>query len=242
MLTSRYRKAEKADVTSGDAALARAAPASLPSRVLASFLILGCGVFAVVYFMTRSMAAFDGRPGASIVAAMAVAGVLFSLSAYSIVGHHRDLRNAGRRLSEPEPVEVLEVRASRVADVEAPGSTGPALCFELADGQLLLLRGQWLLEPSLYRAPVPDGDDGRDDRFNALDDPYAFPSDHFSLHRWRGGEGAVDARPFWIQVHGRYLPPEQSTARLPRAGKVGDVKVFPGSIGTLQADIDRAFA
>jgi hypothetical protein len=136
------------------------------------------------------------------------------------------------------------VRASRVADVEAPGSTGPALCFELPGGELLLLRGQWLLEPSLYRAPAaPDGD-GRDDRFNGLGEPHAFPSDHFSLHRWRGGDGAGhddDGRPFWIEVHGRYLPPEESAVRLPRGAKVGDVEVFVGSVESLQGDLDRAF-
>ncbi|HSV13227.1 MAG TPA: hypothetical protein VLI90_03145 [Tepidisphaeraceae bacterium] len=182
------------------------------------------------------MAAFDGRLWGSLLVAALVASGLFSLSAVSIVRYHRKLGVIGKRLSEAEPVEVLEVRASRVVDVQAPGSTGPALCFELADGQVLLLYGQWLLEYSLYRAPPP-ADDGNDAHFNGLDEPHAFPSDHFSIHRWRG-----DVRPFWIEVHGRYLDPVNAPVQLGRSRRIREVELFPGSFGSLQADIDRAFA
>jgi hypothetical protein len=205
------------------------------SRLLGSFLILGCGVFGVIFLITRSMRAFDDHRLASFVLAGLVAGVLFSLSAFSIIGYHRDLNRLRRRLSEPEPVEVLEIRSSRVADIEAPGSTGPALCFQLEDGQVRLLYGQWLLEHSLYRAPRPV-DDGNQDHFNALDEPYAFPSDHFLIHRWRD-----EARPFWIEVRGRYLPPQESSVQIRPAAKVRELELFPGSLDSLQAHIYRAF-
>jgi hypothetical protein len=230
MVTSRYRKALQTDVKSSDVA-----PGSMRSRLLGSFLILGCGVFALVFLVTKSMRAFDGRPWASVGVAALVAGVLLAFSVYSIIGYHADLRKSARRLSEPEPVEVLEVRASSVIDVQAPGSTGPALCFELADGQVLLLYGQWLLEHCLYRAPRP-ADDGNQEHFNLLDEPHAFPSEHFSIHRWRG-----EARPFWIEVHGRYLPPQASPVQLGRTARVRELELVPGSPGSLQEDIDRAF-
>jgi hypothetical protein len=226
MLTPTYRNAAEADVLSADPA-----PSSLRSRLLGSFLILGCGVFGLVFLATRSMRAFDGRPWAPVVVAATVAGALLMLSVY-----HRDLGRLRQRLSEPDPVEVLEVRASRVLDVEAPGSTGPALCFELTNGQILLLYGQWLLDHSTYRAPRP-ADDGNQDHFNELDAPHAFPSDHFVVHRWRG-----EARPFWIEVCGGYLPPVESPVRLGQAARARELEVFPGSIESLQADLDRALA
>jgi hypothetical protein len=218
MLTPRYRPATRRDVESSDTA-----PGSLRTRLLGSFLILGCGVFALVY-LARSVAA-----------AAVVSGILFSLSLYSILAHHRSMHRLQRRLAEPEPVEMLDVRAKRVLDVAAPGSTGPALCFELPDNQVLLLYGQWLLEPALYRAPRP-ADDCHPTHFNALDAPHAFPSDDFTLHRWRG-----DARPFWIEIGGRYLPPENSPVELRGAAIIGSAEVFPGSAATLQSDIDQAF-
>jgi hypothetical protein len=42
-------------------------------------------------------------------------------------------------------VEVMEVEATRVLDVEHLGSHGPAYCFFTADGRALLLVGQWLM-------------------------------------------------------------------------------------------------
>ncbi len=231
MLETRYRKATKADVHS-----AGAAAGSLRSRLIGSFLILGCGVFGLGLLITQSMRTFDGRPTAKLIAATLPAAALFALSAWSIVGHHRDASQLQRRSAEPEPVEVLEVRPSRAFDIEAPGSTGPALCFELGDGQLLLLYGQWLLEPDLYRASQPR-DNGNDDHFNGLSAPHAFPSDHFLLHRWRG-----EVRPFWIEVRGRYLPPQESSARLPRGVKARDVELFPGSLDSVGDDLARAVA
>jgi hypothetical protein len=230
MPTPRYRKATEKDVASRDAG-----PSSMGSRLLGSFLILGCGVFGVIFLITRAMRAFDDHLLASFVVAALPALLLFSLSAYSIVGYHQDLNRLRRRLSEPDPVEVLEIRATRVMDIQAPGSTGPALCFELTDGQVLLLYGQWLLEHSLYRAPRPV-DDGNQEHFNALDDPHAFPSDHFLVHRWRG-----EARPFWIEVHGRYLPPQESSVQIRPTAKVRELELFAGSLDSLQASIDRAF-
>lgn len=216
MLAPRYRKAAKEDVLDPSRG-----PSTLVSSFLTSFLFLGCGVFALVYFVTRSP-----------IAAGVVSGVLLALSVNSILAHHRDVKRRERRLAEPEPIEVIDVQASRVFEIEAPGSTGPALCFELEEGQVLLLYGQWLLEHTLYRAPRPV-DDGNQERFNLANDPFGFPSDRFALHRWRG-----EARPFWIEVRGKYLAPESSPVQLPRRAKIREVEVLAGALGSLQRDIE----
>jgi hypothetical protein len=215
MVSTSHRKADGKDVASPDG-VAR----TLTSRLRFSFLVMG-GVFALLYLVTRSL-----------VAAGVVSGVLLLLSVRSILLHHRHLQRLERRLAEPDAVEVIEVRAARVLEVETP--TGPALFFELSDGQILLMQGQWLLAHGLYRAPRPTGD-GVDERFNSLDDPYGFPSDHFALHRWRG-----DGRPFWIEVRGRYLAPERSPLELPGDADIQDVERFPGTLATLQQDLTAA--
>lgn len=217
MLSTHYRKAEEKDVR-----LSNSGPSALFSRFLVSFAFLGCGVFGFVYLLARSL-----------LAAGFVSGILLAASAYSILSHHRRIKKLERRLGEPEPIEVVEVRASRVFDLEA--STGPALCFELSNGQMLLLFGQWLFEHELYRAPRPIGD-GNQERFNLADDPFGFPSEHFALHRWRG-----EVRPFWIQALGAYMAPEVLPVRLPTRAKIQDVEVFAGTFSSLQKDIEYAF-
>jgi hypothetical protein len=162
-----------------------------------------------------------------------VSGVLLAASIYSILSHHRRIKQLERRLAEPEPIEVVEVHASRVFDLESP--LGPALCFELSNREMLLIHGQWLLEHNLYRAPRPLGD-GNQERFNLSDDPFGFPSGHFALHRWRG-----EVTPFWIQVIGAYMAPEALAVQLPTSAKMQKVEVFAGTFDSLQRDIDYAF-
>jgi hypothetical protein len=100
---------------------------------------------------------------------------------------------------------------------------------------LFSLDGQWLLEHTLYRGPRPVGD-GNQERFNLADDPFGFPSDHFVLHRGRG-----EVRPFWIEVRGTYLAPENSPVQLPRRATIQEVEVFTGTFSSLQRDIEYAF-
>jgi hypothetical protein len=219
MLAPRYRKAANEDLLDPSPGTS-----ALLSRLFTSFLLLGCGVFALICVLTKS-----------VIAAGVVSAALLALSVHSILAHQRDIKRHERRLAEPGPIEVIEVHASRVLDVEAPGSTGPALCFELPDNQVLLLYGQWLLEHTLYRAPRPVGD-GDQERFNLSDDPLGFPSDHFALHRWRG-----EVRPFWIEVRGKYLTPESSSVQLPKPAKIQEVEVFTGTFSSLQTEIEYAF-
>jgi hypothetical protein len=219
MIAFSYRKATREDVTDPIRG-----PSALLSRFLSAFLIL-LFVFAMIYVLTKSFV------GAGI-----LSGTVFAMSAFSILSHHGDIKRREGRLSETESIEMLEVKASEVSEIQAPGSSGPALCFESPEGQILLLYGQWLLEHSLYRASRPISDH-ENERFNNLDDPFGFPSTEFILHRWRG-----EVRPFWIEVRGSYVAPTNSSGvELPKRAKIRDVEIFSGTLASLERDLDSAF-
>jgi len=138
--------------------------------------------------------------------------------------------------TEPDRIEVLQVEAKRVFDIDVPAALAPALCFELSDGQYMLLCGPWLMEHRLYRAPE-SSQRGNSTRFNGLDDPYGFPATRFSLHRWKG-----DAQPFWIEVQGWYLLPEMGAAQLRSGIRVRPVEIFAAASKDLQTSIDKALS
>jgi hypothetical protein len=208
MLEPSYRKIERDDVLDRIRG-----PSRLLSSFSASFLVIGCGVFALVYALSKSTTA-----------AGVVSGALFALSTHSILRHRRDCKKRECRIGEAEAIEVIEVHALEVVKLEFPGSTGPALCFQLPGEQILFLYGQWLFEPALYRAPAPVGD-GNQERFNLSDDPFGFPSDSFALHRWRG-----EVRPFWIEVRGSYLAPRPGAVPLPNWVRIREVEILAGTI------------
>ncbi len=151
-------------------------------------------------------------PSQSMLAAGAVAGVFFMASLYSNGRFFSEVRRRNRLQADPDTVEVLEIDASQVLDIEHLGSHGPAYCFFVGDGKALLLVGQWM-----------------------LDQP-SFPSCSFRLHRW------VDTgKPIRIESTGEPLTPEQSPAQL-RIGYCNkDIEVFSATPETLQQDLDRAF-
>lgn len=114
--------------------------------------------------------------------------------------------------SNPPTVEVIEVEATRVLDIEHLGSHGPAYCFFVVDGRALLLIGQWLMR-------FPE-----------------FPSLSFRLFRW-----VADGRPIRIEVTGKTTEPEHSTVGLQSHYSNGDIEVFRAQPSTLQHDLENAF-
>ena len=122
MLASRYRQAEKDDVLDTSRG-----PSALLSRFVTAFLVLGCGVFALVYLPTKSF-----------VAAGVVSGVLLCLSVGSILGHHRNIQRRERRLGKPDAIEVIEIRSVAGLRCRGAGSTGPALLRAAGEPVLLL--------------------------------------------------------------------------------------------------------
>ena len=174
---------------------------SLGRNLLLAALPVALFPFALVYIVWRSL-----------IAASIVGVVVFVASAVSNVRFFSKLRHRQESRADSEAVEVTEVQASRVLDIEPLGSHGPALVFFAGDGKALLLVGQWLLR---YRS---------------------FPSTSFRLYQW-----ADTKKPIRIEPTGRRVKPEHSTVQLRASYRLTDVEVFEATPETLQHDLDRAF-
>jgi hypothetical protein len=196
MIRSYRRAADTADLkamTQGKGSLVR--------NVVMVTLPMGFALFLGMYWLTRSY-----------VAALVVAGVVASASIWSNVRFFRTVGERGRPGSEQSTVDVMEVEATQVLDIEHLGSHGPAYCFFTADGTALLLVGQWLMKVS------------------------RFPSLSFRLFRW-----AADGKPIRIEATGKTVEAEPSTVALQGHYRNGDVEVFRAQPQTLQQDLENAF-
>jgi hypothetical protein len=148
----------------------------------------------------------------SFVAASIVGGLVLLASVWSNVSFFSDVRRRRNSRSDDRAVEVTEVQASRVLDIEPLGSHGPAWVFFGDGGKALLLVGQWLLAVR------------------------SFPSRSFLLYRW-----ADTKKPIRIKSTGKRVKPEHSTVSLRARHHLRDVEVFDATPETLQDDLDRAF-
>ena len=174
---------------------------SLVRNVLMLTLPMGLILFLGTYWLVRSY-----------VVALVVAGLVALGSIWSNVRFFRTVGQRGTPSAAQSAVEILEVEAARVLDIEHLGSHGPAYCFFAGDGTALLLVGQWLIG-------IP-----------------RFPSLSFQLHRW-----ADDGKPIRIEATGRTVEPEQSTVALQGHYSNGDIEVFRAQPHTLQQDLENAF-
>lgn len=174
---------------------------SLVRNILTVTLPIGAVLFVGMYLVARSY-----RLG------FAVAGVFVLASVWSNTQFFKTVGKRERSGSDQSTVEVTEVEAIRVFDIEHLGSHGPAYCFFTDEGRALLLVGQWLMR-------IPK-----------------FPSLSFRLSRW-----ADDGSPIRIEVTGRKVKPEHSTVGLQGHYSNGDIEVFRAQPQTLQQDLENAF-
>jgi hypothetical protein len=163
-------------------------------------LPIGAVLFVGMYLIVNSLLA------------LTLAGLFVLGSTWS---NARFFKTAGAREksgTERPTVEVMEVEATRVLDIEHLGSHGPAYCFFTGDGSALLSIGQWMM-----RFPK-------------------FPSLSFQLFRW-----VDDGKPIRIEVSGGTVEPEHSTIGLKSHYSNGDIEVFQAQPDTLQQDLENAF-
>jgi hypothetical protein len=196
MIRVSHRATNDSDLT----ALTKGA-GSLVRNLLVVTVPLTLVIFAGVFWLSKS----------TIVAAV-VAGLLMIGSTVSNVRFFRDVRGRERTKDDPTAVEVIEVEAFRVLDIEHLGSHGPAYCFFASDGQALLLVGQWLLERR------------------------KFPTLAFRLNRW-----SDNGEPIRLEPIGKKVKPEQSRVALRGTYKNRDIELFRAAPETLQQDMDNAF-
>jgi hypothetical protein len=146
----------------------------------------------------------------SVTAAGIVAAGLFVASAVSNVRFFSQLKRRQALKQNSSAVEVFEVSASRIFDIEHLGSNGPAFCFFVEPHKALLLVGQWLMECG------------------------SFPSDSFRVYRW-----ADTKKPIRIESIGRPINAEHSTVRLRESSRDLQIELLDATPETLQTDLDR---
>lgn len=174
---------------------------SLISNLLMISLPLSALLLGGVYVLSRS-----------ILISGLISGGFLVTSTVSNMRFFKEVRRRQRLLGDTHAVEVIEIEASRVLDIEPLGDHGPALCFFAPEGKALLVVGQWLLEQDL------------------------FPSSAFRLSRWSDTK-----EPIRIESTGAEIIPEPSNVQLDADYKIGDVELFDASPETLQQDFNRAF-
>jgi hypothetical protein len=174
---------------------------SFARNLLTITLPIGALLFVGMYWL------FNSSLLALALAGLFVAGSTWSNTRFFRTVGARETSGTGR-----PKVEVIEVDAVRVLDIEHLGSHGPAYCFFTDDNRALLLIGQWLMR-------VPK-----------------FPSLSFRLFLW-----IDDGTPIRIESTGRTAKPEHSTISLKSHYSNSDIEVFPAQPETLQQDLEKAF-
>jgi hypothetical protein len=104
-------------------------------------LPIGALLFLGTYWLARS-----------VWPALVVAGAFVLGSVWSNARFFRTVGARAKSGTDRSTVAVMEVEAARVLDIEHLGSHGPAYCLFAADGQALLLVGQWLMQQDLENA------------------------------------------------------------------------------------------
>lgn len=142
-----------------------------------------------------------------------------------------------RRDAEAGMVEVIEVAGARVVAIEpSDPDDRVAMAFDIGDGKLLYLAGEWLWDRDIYGAPA-SVETGEDDSTsaNGLAPPYRFPSEAFTLVRAPRSGDVLSLR-----VTGPPLALGDEQDVLPDYGIAGDSLIFHGTLETLHASISRA--
>jgi len=157
--------------------------------------------------------AMTDRRSRSVLVASIVSVTIFFLSVVSNYTFFSGIRSKRTRDNDNDRVELIEVEAADVIEIEHHGSHGPAHVFFSDDGKALLLVGQWQL------------------------DQVGFPAKKFTIFKWQ-----ETGDPIRVESQGPKIEPLVSAARLPSGRKIPDVAVFRGQLATIQDDLDLAFA
>ncbi|MGB5658561.1 MAG: hypothetical protein WBO54_03690 [Thermoanaerobaculia bacterium] len=128
-------------------------------------------------------------------------------------------------------VEDVVVRCSEAVElVPVLGDADdPSVCIDLGSDALLLLRGQWLMDQSLFGGT---GVQEPAESFNSLPEPHSFPKTEFVLTR-DPRTGSV----LGILATGKYLAPRPSAESLNPQLPLADSLIIPGSTDTLSYDL-----
>jgi hypothetical protein len=185
----------------------------LTKQGLATF---GC---IAVFSVGVSLAVFRTSV-ASIVAGLFVA---FCLAALIVVSPtSRRFRQRAAKDAESHVVEELHVSGPRVCEIGSDTDNEPVLVFDIGEGKLLLLQGQWLRDATTYGANPRDGDPF-DEYLNGLPAPYSFPSTDFTVIRLPHSGEVLR-----VLVGGKYLKPDGPVVAMRAEYEFGMSEILDG--------------
>jgi hypothetical protein len=161
---------------------------------------------------------------------LAVGGALFMVG--SGTGTVLQMRRLDREDQERGEAQILHVKDPIIVQQDVYNDEGPILYFDMGEGKILFLWGQWLLDAETYGAAVEELPEDLDvpEHLNGLPDPYAFPNSEFKITRMpRSG------KVLRIEVLGTYLPPTRTIGRKEvRIHVLGPSAILSGSLDSLQ--------
>jgi hypothetical protein len=145
------------------------------------------------------------------------------------------MRRLAREDLERGEVQILYVKDPIVVRQDEYNDEGPILYFDIGEGKLLFLWGQWLFDAETYGAPVEELPEDLDvpEHVNGLPDPYGFPSSEFKLARLPKTGDVLG-----IEVLGSHVPPARTIGRKEvKWSALGPSAILDGSLDALQAAV-----
>ncbi len=140
------------------------------------------------------------------------------------IPHHRRLQATWVQDKEQWRVEEITVSDARVIEIGLISNRAPILAFQIGEGKILFLQGQWLLGPDIYDAPIGANEEW-DEFMNGLPEPFAFPSTAFTITRLPNSGSVLK-----ITATGRYLVWEKVVEALRAEFEFRDSEMLEGNI------------
>lgn len=169
-------------------------------------------------------------------AGLGVGLVIWLLILFWFLKDSRSYREERSKDESDGVVEDVQVETSYVVLLPPESDHAPNLCFDIGEGKILLLQGQWILDRGVYvgaSTKATETDDW-DDRVNGLEEPFGFPSSKFSFTRL-----PISGDVLSVQVSGAYLEPlEINDAKIRDLHRFQDSDFLVGSIDELAECIE----
>jgi hypothetical protein len=161
---------------------------------------------------------------------------VFGWALATFIPYARRQQLRGRKDADEQLVEEIAVSQARVVEILLISDNEPILAFDIGDGRILFLQGQWLREPSTYGAPPQEGDP-EEQFLNGLPKPFSFPSTAFTVARL-----PHSGRVLRITVRGDYPAPEKKIEALRREYEFRDSELFDGELEDIAGVLTREHA
>jgi hypothetical protein len=168
-----------------------------------------------------------------------LAAAIFVYVLVSFASLERRLRRRASKDARALAVQEVSVSDPRLVEIYPINDNEPILAFDIGQGKLLFLQGQWLRDPVTYGAEEAEEleDDACDDFLNGLPAPHSFPSSKFTVTRLPNS-----GRVLGISVEGEYLSPEVAVEALKREYEFGDSEILLGELDDIAGVLAREHA